>query len=121
MRRVRTALGLALLFAFVVAVTPAIAHNFKASRLPKPISEAEPAKTKGISIESELASGERPEKFKFGNFEIVCAATTHANTVEEGAITWSTHQTLSTEVKFTKCLTKAHFGSFVAGLKPRST
>jgi len=117
MRRIRMALGLALLFAFSVAAVPAVAHNFTASRLPKPISEAEPAKTRGISIESELATGERPEKFKFGNFEILCAAATHATTEAEGAITWATNQTLSTEVKFTKCLTKAHFGSFVAGLK----
>jgi len=112
------ALGLASLCAFLLtAVVPASAHQFTASRQPVACSESSPCKTKGKGIESEEVSGERNQKFNFGPFEIVCTAVARANTVAEGAITWSTHSTLSTEVKFNKCLTKAHFGSFVAGLK----
>jgi hypothetical protein len=117
MRRVRMALGLASLCAFLLtAVVPASAHQFKASRAPVACSESTLCKTHGVSIESEGHEGERNQKFVFGPFEIVCAAVAKANTQAEGAIAWSTNSTLSTEVKFTKCLTKAHFGSFVAGL-----
>jgi len=112
------ALGLASLCAFLLtAVVPASAHQFTASRLPVPLSESEPGKTKGKGIESEGLEGERNQKFNFGPFEIVCTAVAHANTIAEGAVSWETHSTFSTEVKFNKCLTKAHFGSFVAGLK----
>jgi hypothetical protein len=112
------AIGLASLCAFLLtAVVPASAHQFTASRLPTPLSEEMPGKTKGISIESEGLEGERNQKFNFGPFEIVCTASAHANSVPEGAVVWATHSTFSTEVKFNKCLTKAHFGSFVAGLK----
>jgi hypothetical protein len=98
---------------------PAMGHNFVASRLTKPLSEAEPGKTKGTSIEGEI-SGERPVKLKLGAFEIFCAAKTYANTVAEGAISWTTSQTLSTEAKFTKCLTRVKFGEkFVGGLKTK--
>src|SRR6478672_1667349 len=101
MRRVRMALGLASLCAFLLtAVVPASAHQFTASRLPTACSESSPCKTKGAGIESEEVSGERNQKFNFGPFEIVCTAVARANTVPEGAITWSTHSTLSTEVKF---------------------
>jgi len=117
MRRVRMALGLASLCAFLLTAVPASAHQFKASRQPTPCSESSPCRTKGLGIESEEVPGERNQKFNFGPFEIVCTATARANSVAEGAITWSTNSTLSTEVKFNKCLTKAHFGSFVAGLK----
>jgi len=112
------ALGLAVaVCAFSLAVGPALAHNFTASRLPKPLSEAEPGKTKGIGIASEGLEAERNQFLKFGPFEIFCTATTHANTIAEGAVSWTTHQTFSTEVKFAKCLTKIKFGSgFVGGL-----
>jgi len=112
------AIGLASLCAFLLtAVVPASAHQFTASRLPTPCSEASPCKTKGIGIESEGLEAERNQRLKFGVFEILCKAAAHANTIPEGAISWSTHSTYSTEVKFTKCLTQAHFGGFTAGLK----
>jgi len=118
MRRVRMALGLASLCAFLLtAVVPASAHQFTASREPTPLSEENPGKTKGVGVESEGLEAERNQKFIFGPFEILCKANAGAKTIAEGAVSWSTHSTFSTEVKFLKCLTKAHFGSFVAGLK----
>jgi hypothetical protein len=112
------AIGLASLCAFLLtAVVPASAHQFTASREPTPLSEGMPGKTKGFGIESEGLEAERNQKLKFGVFEILCTATAHANTIAEGAVSWSTHSTFSTEVKFTKCLTQAHFGGFTAGLK----
>jgi hypothetical protein len=117
MRHLRTALGLAaVVCAFCLAAGPALAHNFTASRLPKPCSEAEPCKTKGVGIASEGLEAERNQKLNFGPFEILCTAATRALTIPEGAVSWETNQTFSTEVKFNKCLTKAHFGAFVAGL-----
>ncbi len=107
-------LGLAAVLVVAVAST-AMAHNFVASRLPKPLSEAEPGVTNGVGIEGEI-SGERNQFLKFGNFEILCGAKTIAKTPAEGAVTWATSKIFATEVKFTKCLTKAHFGTFIAGL-----
>jgi hypothetical protein len=117
MRKISLAVGLAAIACTFVAATSAVAHNFTASRLPKALSESEPGKTKGVGIESEGLETERNQFFRFGNFEILCAAVAHAYTPAEGAVTWSTSQTFATEIKFTKCLTKAHFGTFVGGLK----
>jgi hypothetical protein len=108
-------LGLAAVCALGFA-SSAMAHSFTASRLPKPLSEAEPGKTHGLGIEGEI-TGEHNQVFRFGAFEIYCGAKGYANTPAEGAVTWATSQTLSTEIKFTKCLTKAHFSSVVAGLR----
>jgi hypothetical protein len=118
MRHLRMALGLAVaVCALCLMAVPALAHNFTASRLPTPLSESSPGHTKGVSIASENLEAERNQKFTFGPFEIMCTAQAHANTIAEGAVSWSTHSTFSTLVKYNKCLTKAHFGSFVAGLK----
>jgi hypothetical protein len=111
------AIGLALLCAFLLTAVPASAHQFKAHRQPTACSESSICPTKGVGIESEGLEEERNQKFMFGPFEILCTAAAKAKTVAEGGITWATHSTLSTEVKFNKCLTKAHFGSFVAGLR----
>jgi hypothetical protein len=111
------AIGLASLCAFLLTVVvPASAHQFTASRLPTPLSEEKFGKTKGVSIASEGLEAERNMQFIFGVFRIDCAAQAHANTIAEGAVSWATHSTLSSEVKFTKCLTQARFGSFIAGL-----
>jgi hypothetical protein len=117
MRKFSLAVGLAAIACTFLATTSALAHNFTASRLPKPISESEPGKTKGVGIASEGLEAERNQKFKFGNFEILCTAVAHANTPAEGAVTWETSQTFATEVKYQKCLTKAHFGTFIGGLR----
>jgi len=116
MRNFRFAVGLAAIACTFIVTTSAMASNFTASRLPKPLSESEPGKTKGFGIASENLEAERNQAFKFGPFEIVCTAVAHAYTIPEGAVSWSTHQTFSTLIKYNKCLTKAHFGSFVAGL-----
>jgi len=110
-------LGLALICAMALTA-PAMAHNFTASRLPKALSEELPGKTKGFSVESEKLTGERNQQLKFGGFEILCAAKAHANTIGEGAVTWATSTTFSTEVVFTKCLTVVHFGGNVTGGLP---
>src|SRR5947209_7161611 len=108
MRHLRTTIGFAaVVCACAIFTAPALAKNFKASRLPNPCSEAEPCKTKGVGV------GEADEKhagfiaqFKFGAFTIDCAkANTKANVPAEGAITWATNLTFATEVKFSKCVT----------------
>jgi len=118
MRRVRMALGLASLCAFLLTVVvPASAHQFTASRVLTPLSEEKPGATKGVGVESEGLEAERNQKFIFGPFTIFCTAVTHAKTVAEGAVSWEENSTFSTEVKFNKCLTQARFGTFVGGLK----
>jgi hypothetical protein len=116
MRNFRFAVGLAAIACTFCVTTSALAQNFIASREPKPLSEAEPGRTKGAGIASEGLELERNQMFKFGPFEIVCTAVAHANTIAEGAVSWEESQTFSTLIKYNKCLTKAHFGSFVAGL-----
>jgi hypothetical protein len=119
MRRLKLALGLASsICALCVVAAPAMAHQFTASRLPKPLSEAEPAKTKGVGIgSSELGGEERSQEFRFGVFHIYCSAKTAAKTISEGALSWSISPILATEVKFEKCLTKTNFEGFIAGTK----
>jgi hypothetical protein len=119
MRRLKIALGLAsAACALAAATVPAMASQFTASRLPKPLSETEPGKTKGVGTGStELGGEERSQELKFGIFHIVCAAKTSAKTVGEGAVSWSTSPIFATEVKFEKCLTQNSFGGFVTGAK----
>ncbi len=107
--------------ALAAVATPAMANEFVASRLPKPLSEAEPGRTKGVGIGSTTLGGEeRGQELKFGEaFDIFCSARTNGKTVEEGAVSWPTSLTFATEVKFEKCLTKTDFPGFTAGLKTR--
>jgi hypothetical protein len=118
MRRVRMAILLASLCAFLLTVVvPASAHQFTASRF-TPLTEENPGKTRGKGIESEGLEAERNQKLVFGPFSIFCTAVTHANTVAEGAISWEEHNTLSTELKFNKCLTHVSFGAGFSGGLP---
>jgi len=118
MRRVRMAIGLASLCAFLLSVVvPASAHQFKASRL-TPLSEENPGKTRGKGIASEGLEAERNQKLVFGPFTIFCTAATHANTVNEGAVSWETNNTVSTLLKFNKCLTHVNFGAGFSGGLP---
>jgi hypothetical protein len=106
--------------ALAVAAAPAMADEFVASRLPKPLSEAEPGKTKGVGIGSTSLGGtERNQELKFGVFDIFCSARTYGKTVEEGAVSWALSPIFATEVKFEKCLTKTNFAGFIAGTKTR--
>jgi hypothetical protein len=111
-------LGLAAIFVLGIA-SQAMAHQFTASRLPKPLSETEPGKTSGVGVESETGKGELSQRLIFGNFEIFCAANAKAMTIPEGAVSWSVSQTFSTEVKFTKCLTKVVAKGLNLGLKTK--
>ncbi len=120
MRRLKTAAGMvATIGALAACAAPAMATTqFTASRLPKPLSEAEPGKTRGRGVGSTgLGGEERSQEFKFGVFYIVCAAKTSGKTIDEGAVSWATSLTLSTEVKFEKCLTRTDFNGFIAGTK----
>jgi hypothetical protein len=100
-----------------VAAAPAMAHEFFASRLPKPLSEGAPGKTKGIGIGStELGGEERNQELAFGAFHIDCAVHTAAQTIGEGAVTWPSSQVFATELTFSKCLTVVNAGLFKAGL-----
>jgi hypothetical protein len=120
MRRLKTAAGMvATIGALAAGAAPALATTqFTASRLPKPLSEAEPGKTRGRGVGStELGGEERSQELKFGVFYIVCAAKTSGKTIDEGAVSWATSLTFSTEVKFEKCLTRTDFNGFLAGIK----
>ncbi len=101
-----------------VSAAPAMAHQFTASRLPKPLSAAEPGKTKGVGTGSTALGGtERNQEFKFGFFHIVCAAKTSGKTINEGAVSWPTSQIFATEVIFDKCLTQTNYNGFIVGTK----
>lgn len=118
MRHIRMAVALAAAAsALGVATAPAMAHEFFASRLPKPLSEEALGKTKGLGIGStELGGEERNQELTFGAFHIDCAVRTAAQTIGEGAVTWPTSPVFATELKFSKCLTEVSAGLFKAGL-----
>lgn len=117
MRRFESALVLALC-ALCIGAVSANASQFTASRAPKPLSETEPAPTKGKGIGStELGGTERNQEFKFGPFHIYCAVKASAKTIAEGAVSWDGSQTFSTELTFQKCLTKANYEGFISGTK----
>jgi hypothetical protein len=106
------------LCALGVAAGPAGAAQFTASRMPKPLSESEPGTTKGLPIGStELGGTERSQELRFGPFHIYCTVKAFANTIAEGAISWTGSETLSTELRFEKCLTKANYEGTIFGTK----
>jgi hypothetical protein len=116
MRKISTTFAVAAaMSAFAVAATPALGNGteFTASRS-TPITETSPGQTKGRAPEGNFS-----QVLKFGDFTIKCNATTKAKTIGEGAINWETNSTFATELKFTKCLTVAKFGSFTGGLATR--
>jgi hypothetical protein len=117
MRRIRMALALAAsASALCAAAAPAMSHEFFASRLPKPLSEAEPGKIKGIGIGETLLGKEKyNQELVFGAFHIFCAAQTAGQTINEGAVSWATSPTFVTEIKFNKCLTESSYGLFKSG------
>jgi hypothetical protein len=102
--------------ALCMAAAPAVAHEYVASRLPKPLSEAEPGKIKGIGIgETELGKEKLNQELVFGAFHIYCAAQTAGQTINEGAVSWAVSQTFVTEIKFSKCLAESSYGLFKSG------
>jgi hypothetical protein len=90
MRHIRTGLALAVATcAFVVMTTPALAHEFVASKA---------GKTHGVE--------ESEQSFRFGPFIINCQKASAKGQVAGGA-----SATYATSIKFSKCLTTAHIGS----------
>jgi hypothetical protein len=108
MRQFKIAIVLALATC-VCATTAAAAMGqkvFRATRLPKPITEVEPAKTAGHEVGQQA--------FQFGPFKIKCEKA-----AAKGLVDKETFKDFSTQIKFGKCLTEAHFGTFTGGLKTR--
>jgi hypothetical protein len=106
--------------ALALTAAPTLANQFTASRQPKPLSEAEPGKTKGVGVGSTALGGEeRNQELRFGVFHIFCSAKTFGKTIGEGAVSWALSPIFATEVKFEKCLTKTSFEGFIAGTKTR--
>jgi hypothetical protein len=106
MRQFRIAIVLAVA-ACVCATTAAAASAekvFRATRLPAPISEAEPGKTVG--------NGVGTQEFVFGPFHIKCEKAHSTGIVDK-----ETFKDFAIQIKFGKCLTEAHFGTFTGGLK----
>jgi hypothetical protein len=112
----RTAGIAAAVCAFAIYATPALANGteFEATRLPVQCSEEAPCTTKGRAV-----GGNFSQVLNFGAFTIKCNATTKAKTPGEGAIEWEFNPTFATEIKFTKCLTVAKFGTFAGGITTR--
>jgi hypothetical protein len=106
MRRLRIAIVLAVATC-ICATTAATAMGekvFRATRLPKPISEVEPGKTAGNQTSQQA--------FKFGPFHIKCEKAHSTGIVDK-----ETFKDFAIQIKFGKCLTEAHFGTFLGGLK----
>jgi hypothetical protein len=120
MRRLTVILGLALVGMLCAATSAMAFGEFTASRLPTPCSETSVCPTGGKSIESQGAKeelkGEHNQRFRFGPFNIFCAAKAHAKTVGEGAITWELSPIFATEVVYTKCLMRFKLEGFTGGV-----
>jgi hypothetical protein len=120
MRHTRNALGaMTLVCVFALPASSALAGEFKATRNPNPCSVAEPCPTNGKGIGT--ADPEHPgfsQEFKFGAFNVLCKiGHPYAKTAAEGAPTWASSESFTTQIKFSKCLTRATFsGSFEAGI-----
>jgi hypothetical protein len=118
MRYVKRTLCAAVAFGALLAATPALAGVFRATRNPNPCSEAEPCPTngKGVGTADENHPGWSQE-FQFGGFNVLCEkAHPYAKTAAEGAPTWTMSESFTTQVKFSKCATVAHFGGFQGGI-----
>jgi len=106
MRRLRIAIVLAVATCIcaTAAATAMGEKVFRATRLPKPVSEAEPAATVGRAVGTQA--------FHFGPFHIKCELAQG-----KGIVNKETFKDFSTQIKFAKCLTEAHFGNFTGGLQ----
>jgi hypothetical protein len=90
MRHLRLTVGLvASVCAFAPAVSPALAHEFTASRTGKTSGQVE-----------------REQNFKFGPFKITCEKAT-----SKGAVAAGSSPTFATKIKFAKCTTEGKIGS----------
>jgi len=105
---------------FALPASSALAGEFKATRSPSPCSVAEPCPTNGKGIgevDPEQHEGFSQE-FQFGAFNVLCKGVhVFAKTAAEGAPTWTTSESFTTQAKFSKCLTVAKFSpSFEGGI-----
>jgi hypothetical protein len=119
MRHVKRVLCAGVVLGSLFMATPALAGEFIATRNPNPCSESEPCATsgKGIGTADENHPGWSQE-FQFGGFNVLCEkAHPYAKTAAEGAPTWTTSESFTTQVTFSKCLTVAHFGGFEGGIR----
>jgi hypothetical protein len=121
MRHMRNALGvMTVVCVFAIPASSALAGEFEATRSPNACSVLEPCLTEGKGIEE--VDPEHPEytqAFKFGAFKVLCKiGRPFAKTAEQGAPTWTTSESFTTQIKFGKCLTEAKFGpKFEGGIK----
>jgi hypothetical protein len=120
MRRLTIAVGLALVCLLSTSASALALGEFTASRTPVPCSEEKPCTTRGVSIESigakEELTGVHNQRFRFGPFEIYCAAKGHAFTIPEGAISWEFSQIFATEDVFSQCLTRYKLQGFTGAI-----
>ena len=119
MRHMRNAFGaMTLVCVFALPASSALAGEFKATRSASPCSVAEPCPTNGKGIgevDPEQHEGYRSE-FQFGAFNVLCKGVhVYAKTAAEGAPTWETSESFTTQAKFSKCLTVAKFGAKFEG------
>jgi len=116
----RKALGaMTLVGVFALSASSALAGEFTATRNPEPCSVALPCETVGKGIGTIDPEHEGfSQEFQFGSFNVLCKiGSPHAKTAAEGAPTWSTSESFTTQVKFAKCLTVAKFSpSFEGGI-----
>ena len=123
MRHMRNALGaMALLCVFALPASSALAGEFKATRTSEPCSVTVPCPTNGKGFGTADPEHEGfSQEFQFGAFNVLCkGAHPYAKTAAEGAPTWTMSQSFTTQIKFTKCLTVAHFSSQFEGGIPTS-
>jgi hypothetical protein len=121
MRDMRKALGaITLVGVFALSASSAMAGEFQATRIPHACSVAEPCLTTGKGIGTADPAHEGfSQEFQFGAFNVLCKlAHPYAKTAAEGAPTWTTSESFTTQVTFSKCLTVAKFSDhFEAGIK----
>jgi hypothetical protein len=118
MRHMRKALGaVVLVCALALPASSALAGEFNTSRSPNACSVLEPCPTNGKGIGSpDPEHAEFTQEFQFGAFNVLCKyGHPYSKTAAEGAPTWTTSESYTTQVKFSKCLTVAKFNPTFEG------
>jgi hypothetical protein len=118
MKYVKTTMCGGVVLGALLVAAPALAGEFKATRNPNPCSEAEPCPTNGKGIGTADPEHEGyGQEFQFGAFSVLCKiGHPFAKTAAQGAPTWETSESFTTQIKFNKCLTVAHFAGFEGGI-----
>ena len=108
MRHWRTLGVAATVCAFVFSATPALAHEFTASKH---------GKLTGRATEESEEAGPESQMFKFGPFHIYCQKAMAKGEVEAGVTS-----TFAASIKMSKCLTEASFiGVSISNSESRPT